>query len=193
MHGAAVPFGLVVRIPGFHPGGPGSIPGVGSNFFFFPIIIIIIFSLQLYRLFSFLLSVLRIFFSFTERRTEVGGLWVGKSIWNSCQMFLSRSMSSNICACAHDNVYLAPFYITVIKFSLSEYTMCIMYALCSISEQYSALCLHRSQYSTISPNGVTKMIQHHHERSKHGERIIHNHLMVSLLSDIWLKQKPQVW
>ena len=24
--------GLVVRIPGFHPGGPGSIPGVG-NFF----------------------------------------------------------------------------------------------------------------------------------------------------------------
>ncbi len=24
-----VPFGLVVRIPGFHPGGPGSIPGVG--------------------------------------------------------------------------------------------------------------------------------------------------------------------
>ena len=23
------PFGLVVRIPGFHPGGPGSIPGVG--------------------------------------------------------------------------------------------------------------------------------------------------------------------
>ena len=25
------PFGLVVRIPGFHPGGPGSIPGVGRN------------------------------------------------------------------------------------------------------------------------------------------------------------------
>ena len=24
--------GLVVRIPGFHPGGPGSIPGVGSFF-----------------------------------------------------------------------------------------------------------------------------------------------------------------
>ena len=25
--------GLVVRIPGFHPGGPGSIPGTGTNFF----------------------------------------------------------------------------------------------------------------------------------------------------------------
>ena len=25
-----VPYGLVVRIPGFHPGGPGSIPGVGT-------------------------------------------------------------------------------------------------------------------------------------------------------------------
>ena len=24
------PYGLVVRIPGFHPGGPGSIPGVGT-------------------------------------------------------------------------------------------------------------------------------------------------------------------
>ena len=29
------PFGLVVRIPGFHPGGPGSIPGVGMRLFFF--------------------------------------------------------------------------------------------------------------------------------------------------------------
>ena len=25
-----IPYGLVVRIPGFHPGGPGSIPGVGT-------------------------------------------------------------------------------------------------------------------------------------------------------------------
>ena len=30
-----IPYGLVVRIPGFHPGGPGSIPGVGTSFFFF--------------------------------------------------------------------------------------------------------------------------------------------------------------
>ena len=29
-----VPYGLAVRIPGFHPGGPGSTPGMGiSNFF----------------------------------------------------------------------------------------------------------------------------------------------------------------
>ena len=28
-----IPFGLVVRIPGFHPGGPGSIPGMGSFYF----------------------------------------------------------------------------------------------------------------------------------------------------------------
>ena len=26
----------MVRIPGFHPGGPGSNPGVGSQLFFFP-------------------------------------------------------------------------------------------------------------------------------------------------------------
>ena len=32
---SAIPFGLVVRIPGFHPGGPGSIPGVGSYLLFF--------------------------------------------------------------------------------------------------------------------------------------------------------------
>ena len=30
-----VPFGPVVRIPGFHPGGPGSIPGMGTVFFAF--------------------------------------------------------------------------------------------------------------------------------------------------------------
>ena len=30
------PFSLVVRIPGFHPGGPGSIPGVGTDFFSYP-------------------------------------------------------------------------------------------------------------------------------------------------------------
>ena len=29
-----LPYGLVVRIPGFHPGGPGSIPGVGNAFLF---------------------------------------------------------------------------------------------------------------------------------------------------------------
>ena len=33
------PYGLAVRIPGFHPGGPGSTPGMGINLFiylFFP-------------------------------------------------------------------------------------------------------------------------------------------------------------
>ena len=28
-----VPYGLVVRIPAFHAGGPGSIPGVGTSLF----------------------------------------------------------------------------------------------------------------------------------------------------------------
>ena len=28
-----IPHGLVARIAGFHPAGPGSIPGVGNNFF----------------------------------------------------------------------------------------------------------------------------------------------------------------
>ena len=29
----AIPRGLMARIPGFHPGGPGSIPGVGEHLF----------------------------------------------------------------------------------------------------------------------------------------------------------------
>ena len=37
-----IPYGLVVRIPGFHPGGPGSIPGVGT------VCKTILFSLQFY-------------------------------------------------------------------------------------------------------------------------------------------------
>ena len=36
------PYGLAVRIPGFHPGGPGSIPGMGKTVILFTIIIIII-------------------------------------------------------------------------------------------------------------------------------------------------------
>ena len=28
-----LPYGLVARIPGFHPGGSGSIPGMGITFF----------------------------------------------------------------------------------------------------------------------------------------------------------------
>ena len=27
-----IPYGLAVRIPGFHPGGPGSTPGMGIRF-----------------------------------------------------------------------------------------------------------------------------------------------------------------
>ena len=34
-HLSGLPCGLVVRIPGFHPGGPGSIPGMGSLFALF--------------------------------------------------------------------------------------------------------------------------------------------------------------
>ena len=29
LHSPTVPYGLVARIPGFHPGGSGSIPGMG--------------------------------------------------------------------------------------------------------------------------------------------------------------------
>ena len=31
---SSIPRGLMARIPGFHPGGPGSIPGVGVQSFF---------------------------------------------------------------------------------------------------------------------------------------------------------------
>ena len=30
----SIPYGLAVRIPGFHPGGPGSTPGMGTYDFF---------------------------------------------------------------------------------------------------------------------------------------------------------------
>ena len=30
-----IPYGLAVRIPGFHPGGPGSTPGMGMICFIF--------------------------------------------------------------------------------------------------------------------------------------------------------------
>ena len=29
-----LPYGLAVRIPGFHPGGPGSTPGMGTRYLF---------------------------------------------------------------------------------------------------------------------------------------------------------------
>ena len=32
-HYPTIPCGLTVRIPGFHPGGPGSIPGMGRSHF----------------------------------------------------------------------------------------------------------------------------------------------------------------
>ena len=38
-----LPYGLVVRIPGFHPGGPGAIPGVGICVFFFPFLLFLFF------------------------------------------------------------------------------------------------------------------------------------------------------
>ena len=34
--------GLVVRIPGFHPGGPGSIPGTGTTYFIFPLLFVLV-------------------------------------------------------------------------------------------------------------------------------------------------------
>ena len=36
-----LPYGLAVRIPGFHPGGPGSTPGMGNLFTFISIIILV--------------------------------------------------------------------------------------------------------------------------------------------------------
>ena len=33
-----IPYGLAVRIPGFHPGGPGSTPGMGKTIVVFTII-----------------------------------------------------------------------------------------------------------------------------------------------------------
>ena len=34
-HAGQIPYGLAVRIPGFHPGGPGSTPGMGTAAPFF--------------------------------------------------------------------------------------------------------------------------------------------------------------
>ena len=33
------PYGLAVRIPGFHPGGPGSTPGMGTPNYYFTLFI----------------------------------------------------------------------------------------------------------------------------------------------------------
>ena len=33
-----IPYGLAVRIPGFHPGGPGSTPGMGKTIVVFTVI-----------------------------------------------------------------------------------------------------------------------------------------------------------
>jgi hypothetical protein len=43
-----VPYGLVVRIPAFHAGGPGSIPGVGK-FLFSQLLFMILFILKLHQ------------------------------------------------------------------------------------------------------------------------------------------------
>ena len=68
---AAFPFGLVVRIPGFHPGGPGSIPGMGtfsfSSFGF-------LFFLQLYTYTIYTASTL--FCVFVLRLEERGNIFV---------------------------------------------------------------------------------------------------------------------
>ena len=50
-----LPYGLVVRIPGFHPGGPGSIPGVGTLFFLNPVKREMAETVLLYNLTQFLL------------------------------------------------------------------------------------------------------------------------------------------
>ena len=40
-----IPYGLAVRIPGFHPGGPGSTPGMGKRKFpFFKHLLLLLFS-----------------------------------------------------------------------------------------------------------------------------------------------------
>ena len=39
-----LPYGLAVRIPGFHPGGPGSTPGMGTQTFFFFLFLILLLS-----------------------------------------------------------------------------------------------------------------------------------------------------
>ena len=37
-----IPYGLAVRIPGFHPGGPGSTPGMGETRLWFLLLFLII-------------------------------------------------------------------------------------------------------------------------------------------------------
>ena len=58
-----IPFGLVARIPGFHPGGPGSIPGMGNAFLSYTFYFILLFheSLQTCTLEQFLEASLEIY------------------------------------------------------------------------------------------------------------------------------------
>ena len=47
---SCIPYGLAVRIPGFHPGGPGSTPGMGT-----PYVFVFFFSAELHVLLCFCL------------------------------------------------------------------------------------------------------------------------------------------
>ena len=136
MSGAAVPFGLVVRIPGFHPGGPGSIPGVGSNFFFY-------YNSTIYFLFFFFSCVENFFFYRKEN-------WSWRTLgWQEHLEFLSDASQQkyvqHISACAHHNVHLVSIlHHCDFKFSLSEYAMCTISTPCGSMD---ALCRWWMSYS----------------------------------------------
>ena len=53
-----LPYGLAVRIPGFHPGGPGSTPGMGTSFFNF-FFLLLLFFINLFPLWIVLWVVIR--------------------------------------------------------------------------------------------------------------------------------------
>ena len=62
-HDHQIPYGLAVRIPGFHPGGPGSTPGMGTDTFFLYFLLFFLFPLLTHAsiLFIFYSSFLQLF------------------------------------------------------------------------------------------------------------------------------------
>ena len=77
-----LPCGLVVRIPGFHPGGPGSIPGMGTFFILFSKTLLHqIHSNTLQKCDIAILDAFSHFFS--ERRVEISRFRTSESIWHS--------------------------------------------------------------------------------------------------------------
>ena len=125
----------MVRIPGFHPGGPGSIPGVGSNFFFF-FLITQFYSIIYFPFFNLFRNVYIYFLQKGELKLADFGLARAFGIPVRC--FSAEVCPACVCVQARDSVYLVSIlHYCNVKFLFSEYFICIISTPCGSMD---ALC-----------------------------------------------------